>query len=171
MKKILSLIGIILIAASCERDNADSNESQIFERNLELKSVMNSKIGKIDSDGAIHLTATDASIRIEAQKFLRKGDEKASLVEYHVEDIDGKSYLRWSGDNNKVATVALNVNPQNGDVSLGETVCESTRCASGGGCVPDGQYCTECRPYGPSGVKGDCKRTTTGGNEDPSLDP
>ena len=171
MKKILLLFGILIISLSCESDETNSDDSQMFTRNIELKSMMKAQVGKIDNKGIIHLTATDASIRQQAQMFLRKSDENANLTEYHVESIDDKEYLRWSGDNGRVATVALIINPQNGDVSLGETVCESNACSDGGGCVPNGLYCTSCIPN-PAlpNYKGDCKRTTTGG-QDPSIDP
>ena len=48
--------------------------------------------------------------------------------------------------------------------ATGKTVCTSIACASGGGCVPNGDYCTKCVPSGVqegSGLTGDCTRSTS----------
>lgn len=64
--------------------------------------------------------------------------------------------MRYFSENDIVSTIAL-IKDENDQYITGRTICKSVWSASGGGCIPDGEYCTKCER---DGVLGDCERTT-----------
>ena len=86
--------------------------------------------------------------------------------EIKIEDIDSEKYLRIYSNNDYVSTIALKLDNESTYMMTESTSCTSKDCASGGGCVPDGQYCTKCvkgESFG-SPIYGDCLRTTSSEN-------
>lgn len=75
---------------------------------------------------------------------------------FEIIKIDELYYLRYFSENDIVSKIALIKHKY--DQYIQERRYATVRCASGGGCIPDGQYCTECER---NGIPGDCKRTTT----------
>ena len=75
---------------------------------------------------------------------------------------DGKNYIRFYNKDNQVSMIAI-LKGDNKRIIIGTTICTSTACVSVGGWIPDGLYCTKCRPEGtpPKAPDGDCARTAS----------
>ena len=163
--KTLFSLGILLIIISCS--NQSSVEDQELFRSskkseFKFESLTNSPIGEL-VDGKIKIEVSKAQILNAFENFISQNHlENEKPLDVKVITLDNKKYLRIYSEKNEVSTLELIA--ENNVLRTGSTVCTSTACASGGGCVPDGQYCTECRTGVNGSLKGDCTRTTTGGS-------
>jgi len=163
MKNLIYLFCFVFLI-SCNTDNESNESDELFENNSKsFEELINTQIGSIE-DNKISLDISDEnlleSFRIHAKR--RNIDPE----NFKVVKIDLKWYLRFYNKDESVTTIALikSKNPESGRIYLGNTECTSSACSSGGGCVPDGLYCTECNPpstHDDSGIKGDCSRTTS----------
>lgn len=167
------LLGALFVAFSfmfsCSSEDREVNDIDATTSSvsyLEKKSfedlMKTEVVGEINNNSVYLYIPTDVLVEKfnnYNQKFKRNLLSKSA----NVLEIEDKKYLRFYSNGGKVSTLELIVN-ENGKVLLGSTICESTACASGGGCVPDGLYCTSCKipGAGPQHPGGDCKRTTTG---------
>lgn len=158
-----------VFVSSCSSDE-NSNEYNVGDKNflttenveLNFVSVLNNKIGHREGNNIV----LDVSFERVIATFKKESDLEGLNLEvlyFNVEKIDGKDYLRFHCDNNIVSTIEL-FSDEYGKVTTGSTKCTSSSCATGGGCIPDGSYCTKCMPegVGPKHPGGDCLRTTTG---------
>ena len=173
MKKTFLFCAFLsLLFVSCDKDSDMNDDSVSVSKEIVLKSVFNSPIGELDSEtGDFVLTATDESIKVAINSFIatdnafisKNSTGKSEMSSYKIEKIDGDNYLRFytSGDDDLVTTIAIEYNSKSASFDTGGTSCTSRDCNSGGGCVPNGLYCTKCQ-NGPFGGVGDCTRTTTG---------
>lgn len=161
MKTIKVLLCLLVLTAlSCEKeDNGVDVNTVEFELDSTFKSLTNSKIG-FEKDGEIVLGVSNGLIMKEFKKLVTKSGLELKLQSFEVVSIDNNKYLRFYSEGDNVSTIAL-IKDDNGNYRTGSTVCKSKACASGGGCVPNGLYCTECK--WPNGNPGDCERITTGG--------
>jgi len=163
MRKILFILLVALIFQACENDNNTEDESVDF--NLSFDKLTNSKVGQ-ELNGEFVLGVSNKSLLSTYKKFATKFNSDIEVQSVAVITIDNKKYLRFYFDNGMISTIAI-IKDRNGLYHTGNTICESVDCASGGGCIPEGVYCTECKPNRPSqpiSTKGDCKRTTIGEN-------
>ena len=160
MKKIFLLLTFVfsMFIVSCDNETDNIQESSDVT-NEKMDSFINSNIG-IDKNGQFEFTVAENTILKAVKEYSNTFDLDIEPQSIKIIDIDAKKYLRIYSKNNYVSTVALVLDNQN-NYRVDKTVCTSKACASGGGCIPNGSYCTEC--YGSNGLKGDCKRTTTGG--------
>ncbi len=152
---------------------SDSQEDEVLENDLESINVARFTYQAVGvmNNGKFRMTA-DRSDLLKAFK-LNEGKDLAPESIIFLED-NGKMFLRVYSSDNIVSTVQISLNPDTGFVQTEGTICESSACATGGGCLPDGDYCTECKPLPNSEVKGDCKRTTSSGPiqpDNPSSTP
>jgi hypothetical protein len=157
MKKIISIICIVCMLASCEKENGNTNLKVV-----DIETLAESKIGK-DFDGEFKFTATEASILKAFDVLLNTHNDKPLIPEsVKVETIDSQKYLRIYSKNNFVSTIRLILDSDNNYVTQ-NTVCTFAAYASGGGCIPDsdGVYCTPCKIGVNGNLSGDCSRTTT----------
>lgn len=160
---ILFFCLIVIISMSCENEN-NSNVVNNYEFEDTFKSIIGSKIGIFDN-GKINLKVPDEKILKSFNDFNLKYDINKNYSSLEVFTVNDKNYIRFFSDDNYVSTVALLLDDNN-TVITGNTVCTSEACATGGGCIPNGDYCTPCKPQGDdSPAVGDCKRTTTGFQE------
>ncbi len=161
MKKVLMLFcAFTLVTFSCEQENSSQNSDEVeLNKSISFENLTNSKIG-VENKGKVELNVSDEKIMETFRNFVKINELELVPRSFEVVNIDNANYLRFYSDNNQVSTIALLKN-ENGEFQTGTTVCTSVACASGGGCVPSGVYCTKCLPLGPDGPSGDCKRTTT----------
>lgn len=167
MKKIILMLSVVALALTgCEND---VNQEQTVDSKFEIKTITSTPIGVLDN-GEFKLNVDEKELMVAAQNFSNKYEDGEKMMSYKVETIDGNLYLRFYGENETISTVAINrsIAKGGGSFDLGETVCKSTAYASGGGCVPNGEYCTPCRPYINPDRVGDCSRTTTGTGINPA---
>lgn len=162
--KNLYVIIIAIFFASCESGNPDIEKSESLDEinSNALKDFTNSKIAE-KADGKIKFLFSDNAILTSAKTFSEEyklGFEPQSVA---VEIINNKPYLRIYSKDDYVSTVELLLDNKSSTYTTGETVCTTNACSSGGGCVPNGQYCTACA-VGPGNLPGDCLRTTKGGS-------
>ena len=160
----LLFFALILFSASCKNEEVNFIDTEL--KAPVLKELIGSKIAHQESDKII-LDVSDSMIMQSFKKFIEENDLKLNPQSFKVVSIDNKNYLRFYSDNNQVSTIAL-IKGKDNQYIVGKTVCTSTACASGGGCVPNGLYCTECippyaNPEGP--IRGDCTRVTTSEDE------
>ena len=133
-----------------------------------MESFVGSKVGEM-VDGKVRILATDASILKAAKVHSDKFELGVNPISYHTFEDDGMHFLRVQGEK-KLMTIALykSINKNgNSDTTMfgGNTTCVSDSCSSGGGCKPTpDDYCTKCKPFGPTGPTDDCTRTTVGGS-------
>ena len=169
MKEYVFILLLFSFLFSCEnedvkRENSSAVEIELARKNLSTNSLAtysfaeltNSAIG-YDDNGTIKLGVPNEKILETFFWFSRLHSSKLTPKSFEIVEIDGLNYLRFYSENDIVSTIAL-IKNENDQYITGSTVCESVRCASGGGCIPDGLYCTKCEI---NGIPGDCKRTTT----------
>jgi len=165
MNKLSYILLIILVITSCQTaDNDNQINDSLPDVSFEFKNFSGSSIG-IEKDGVIELKVSEESILSNFKEFIKQNKLDLKPEYFKIITIENNNYLRFHNIDNSVSTIEL-IKDENNIYKTGSTVCTSTSCASGGGCVPSGVYCTKCQPYGPdSPITGDCERTTTGSNE------
>ena len=152
MKKFKCLLCLLaLFVLSCEKER-DSLDSKSIEIESDFISITNSVVG-YEEDGVVRLGVSDEKIMTNFKEFVKKNKLNLKPQTFSIVKIDNKNYLRFYNEDKRVSTMEL-IKGENNKVALGETVCTSDYCAHCCGCVPDGDYCTEC--------PGDCSRTTSG---------
>lgn len=162
MQKIIILAISILTIVSCNRD--DNSERDSIESSFDT--FINSTVA-VENNGVVELNYGNDKILDVFQKFSNKTKLGLQAESLSVETFNDKNYLRIYSKQNKVSTVAL-IKDENGQYRTGDTICTSSDCASGGGCLPEGSYCTKCYPEGTQSrgpITGDCTRTSSGGNQ------
>ena len=142
MKKVIYLSLLCFILTSCLNDDRIENQSS----ETLLENFTGSEIA-IEDKGKVSLNFSDEIIMNSFKKFNSKMELGLEPERFEVINIDNKNYLRFYSKKKQVSTIAL-VQLDNKRIVLGETVCTSIACATGGGCIPDGSYCTKCRPEG-----------------------
>ena len=89
----------------------------------------------------------------------------SSLCFIKLKQLMVKKHLRFYYKDNYVLTIdLLELNSVDGRVGTGKTVYTSQACATWGGCVPNGNYCTPCVPptvQTGSGLTGDYSPSTS----------
>lgn len=162
MKKFMYLLVISLVFTACQTEEIQSDSNSLTNvKNFEFKNLMNSKIA-IESDGVIKLNVSNEKVLGTFRNFSKQRGSNLEPESFKIFKFENNNYLRFYSKQGIVSTVAL-IKDANNFYSTGLTVCESVACASGGGCIPSGDYCTKCRPEGtpPESPDRDCKRTTT----------
>ncbi len=161
MKKIFFLFSFLFVLFSCETD-----EKNLVDATAKLDAKFASFTGSIisyeDNDKNV-VKVSDGKLMQVFKKFVADNKLNLEPLHYKIETIDDKEYLRVYSKNNYVSTVDL-IKTDSNRRATGKTVCTSIACASGGGCVPNGDYCTKCVPSGVqegSGLTGDCTRSTS----------
>ena len=142
MKKVIYLSLLCFILTSCLNDDRIENQSS----ETLLENFTGSEIA-IEDKGKVSLNFSDEIIMNSFKKFNSKMELGLEPERFEVINIDNKNYLRFYSKKKQVSTIAL-VQLDNKRIVLGETVCTSIACATGGGCISDGCYCTKCRPEG-----------------------
>lgn len=156
---------MLMFLFSCNSDDKVKSEKL---RDMSFQDMMKTEIGLI-KDGKVVLDIADSDLINKFQKYSNDFKLGVEPVSVEVVTIDSNHYLRFENTNNSVSTIALvkvqipNERKLHVGVELGNTVCTSTDCASGGGCVPNGDYCTKCQKGSVMGspIYGDCTRSTS----------
>ena len=150
MKKVI-LFFIVIFIASCQSEDREITDTT--DSSNKIESLNLSEIGTKKGN--------DIVLNVSKEMLLEvfRADSKRYMLEINpvsckIEKINEKDYLRFYNEDDTVSTIELLVD-RNGNVTTGSTICTSKICATGGGCVPDGQYCTKCEAAGE-----DCLRTT-----------
>jgi hypothetical protein len=158
MKKIICLLLLSFIFTSCLNDDS---KVENYSTETTLKNFTGSEIA-IEEKDEIVLNVSYDKIMTSFKAFNKTMKLGLEPESFEIIKEDGKSYIRFYSKDNQVSTIAL-LKGDNKRIIIGTTVCTSTACASGGGCIPDGLFCTKCRPEGtpPKAPDGDCTRTTS----------
>lgn len=159
----LSVFTLLLVAfIACNKDEGENSNSG----NVELKkmeSFEDAEIGILEGK-KMNIMVSKKQLLDYAEETLK--DTKLNLrpYDYKIIEENNTKYLRIYSNNNYVSTVELLVS-EGGVLKTAKTVCTSTSCASGGGCLPNGDYCSPCSPPNAPGLpgSGDCIRTSSGG--------
>lgn len=160
MKKLIlffTLVSLCFVSCQEESDNGNIGIEESLAV-IKMESFTGSPIGIVEN-GEFKITVPDEEIMRAAKKFSDKFKLELNPISVKVIEIDQKKYIRVFSPDNYVTTIEII--SDGSSLKLGETLCSSTVCASGGGCVPDGQYCTKCL-YANGANSGDCSRTTSG---------
>jgi len=156
--KIVLLFSLVFIS-SCNSDETNKRNDVSAKAFNEL---MGNEIGTLNK-GEVLLDISNEKL-LSLYNF-QKLDENIKSERFEVVKFDSKNYIRFYNNDKSVSTIALIENKSNKKIILGQTECTSVQCATGGGCLPNGDYCTKCVPEGAqpgSGITGDCKRKTIG---------
>ncbi|MEO0468642.1 MAG: hypothetical protein AAF206_03405 [Bacteroidota bacterium] len=154
-KSIYLLVAMLFTLVACQQEQLDvpTEPGNIFQSQL-AKMV----------DGKLKLTIEQGAILAAAQEI--DVVQRLQLIpqEAKITEIDGKHYLRIFSSEDYISTMELIADPASplGFVAA-DVICSSSDCASGGGCIPDGQYCTKCvvgQDWWGNDKYGDCDRTT-----------
>ena len=162
MKKILFLFSFLFILFSCETE-----DSNVAEATAKLESKFAYFTGSVisyEDTNKNTIKVSDDKLMQVFKEFVKENKLNIEPLYHKIETIDGKEYLRFYSKGNYVSTVDLLETNTNQSKTTGKTVCTSVACASGGGCIPNGDYCTVCTPPNVqpgSGLTGDCTRTTS----------
>lgn len=165
MKKVI-LFFIVIFIASCHSEDYEITKTPDSSNKIENLNL--SKIGTKKGDDIVLNVSKEMLLevfRADSKKYILG----INPVSCKIEKINAKDYLRFYNEDKTVSTIELLVDG-NGNVTTGKTICTSDICATGGGCIPDGQYCTKCQPPGqpPAHPGGDCLRTTIELTPDPN---
>lgn len=157
MKKSFYLLIVVpFLLLSCENNRIEENNDNSSKSTLsEMPELLGSEIALM-KDSVVQLTVSESSVMAAAKSFFKKTDLQTEPVSFKIIDVNNNKYLRFYNEDNTLSTIELIVDSTSHKIILGSTICTSDVCVSGGGCVPDGVYCTEC-----NGGLGDCKRTTS----------
>lgn len=155
---------------SCSDENESVNEKNNVE--FTMKTLAYAPIG-VKENGNFKLIATSENILKAAKAGISSDDSKFEPISHKIFEQNDKRFLRVYGKNNEVSTIEIGFNPKTGNFRTLGTLCKTTDCANGGGCVPDGLYCTPCikNPGAEIPLEGDCSRETTSEPVDPGFDP
>lgn len=177
MWKYLNLLCLFLFLFSCGDEDVKQEETnavvtEMARKNLSSNStatysfdeLTNSAIG-YDNEGKVELGVTGQKIMETFILYSKFHNSELTPKSFEIIEIDELHYLRFFSEDDIVSTIAL-VKDENDQYVTGRTICETVRCASGEGCIPDGEYCTKCEI---NGTLGDCKRTTSSEPSYPDL--
>lgn len=174
-KKVLCLALFCFLLNSCSEDiftddftvqDHQFDDLTIQDHKPEVVKFHGSEIGMMEN-GKLVFNKSKKSILKSFQNLPGIAELKLTPERLEVVEIDGKSYLRIYSNNNYVSTTEIIMGDPNSKfhpiAEIGGTTCTSTDCASGGGCIPEGDYCTKCTTYNFMGVPstGDCTRSTS----------
>lgn len=165
MRKLFCIFLLFISFISCQTEdrNQEILESKTIS-NFDFKTFIDSPIA-INGNGILRLNVTEDNILNVFKEYINNYKLNLKPESFKIVTIENKKYLRFYNSDNSVSTIEL-IQDKDNIYKTGSTVCTSTSCASGGGCVPEGVYCTKCQPYGPdSPITGDCVRTTSGSNQ------
>ncbi|MBO3097099.1 hypothetical protein [Gelidibacter pelagius] len=168
MKKHLTLFLSFLLFFSCGNETLKSEDPNVIatekaEENFTVNArsaynfdeLTNTAIG-YDNNGVVELGVSKQKVMETFIMFSMLHNEELKPKSFEIITIDDFHYLRFYSEDDIVSTIAL-IKNDNDQYITGRTVCETKRCADGGGCIPNGDYCTPCVR---NDVPGDCKRTT-----------
>jgi hypothetical protein len=168
-KKILLGIGVIVFCVlafiACNQEDSKENGDNVTKNSKieKMDSFFEAKIADVKGK-EVKVTVSKNDILQFAKEALEENQLNLKPFDYKIIEENGIRYLRILSDRKYVSTIELI--ESNNTLRTGKTVCTSTACASGGGCIPNGSYCTPCQPASyPPTISGDCSRTTTGGIE------
>ncbi|RZK04295.1 MAG: hypothetical protein EOO46_16910 [Flavobacterium sp.] len=162
-KKLFAIIFIVGLLSSCDEEPSSGKQDQRIGLKLQkMSSFTDAEIGILENK-QLKILVSKNQILSYAKEALRDTKLNLTPIDYKIIEDNNKNYIRVFSKNNYVSTAELIIN-ENGVLKVGKTVCTSTACASGGGCIPNGSYCTACTPPNSPGLpgSGDCTRTTTG---------
>jgi hypothetical protein len=159
MKNLITLL-LVLFIISCTNEYDIDNMSKKNESTIEK--FVGLEVGHLDKD-EVKVTIEEESLLNSFNAFAKKNQLNKYALSFKVLKIDDKFFLRFYNQDKSSSTIELisnegyskSSNTLKMSFEIGETVCTSAACASCCGCVPDGDYCTEC-------TKGGCSRTTSG---------
>jgi len=161
-KKIAFVLGVFTLLLvsfiSCNKEDGEN------ANNVELKKMeafVGAEIGIVKGE-KMDVMVSKKQILELAEVTLKDTKLNLKPYDYKIIEENKTKYLRVYSNDNYVSTVELIVTDE-GVLKTAQTVCTSTACASGGGCIPNGSYCTPCVDPRTQGQAGDCVRTTTGG--------
>jgi hypothetical protein len=163
MKKLMYLLVLSLVFTACQTEDTNSDSNSLTTvKNFEFKTLTGSKIAN-EKNGKIILNVSNEKVLSTFKNFSKQRGSNLEPESFEIFKFENKNYIRFYSKEGIVSTIAL-IKDSNNFYSTGLTVCESVACASGGGCIPNGDYCTKFRPEGtpPGSPDRDCKRTTTG---------
>lgn len=148
---------IAISSCSYDSESRQSEELSISLKNQTFESLKGNLIGEVN-DGTIYLYLSDDVILNKFKTYAQNNKLNITPVKLGLIKQQSKSYLRFYGSDGEVSTIELIVINSSKKVMLGNVSCTSKDCASGGGCIPEGDDCTKCSPNGGSS-SGDCDKT------------
>jgi hypothetical protein len=158
----LSLLSFIF-CFSCKSD------SNALREELKLKSfqeLMQLEIGEV-LDDEIVLVISNQDLIEKFQAHSNQFNLEVNPTSVEVFTVGSNHYLRFKNSNSSVSTIALitvyypNLEIPYIGVELGGTICTSLNCLDQTGCLPDGNYCTDCHKDANSNVTTSIKCTTS----------
>ncbi|SDB54614.1 hypothetical protein SAMN03097699_2042 [Flavobacteriaceae bacterium MAR_2010_188] len=166
-KHPLFLILSLALVFSCTDDvnNKRDHDMSIFS----AKGYTESKIA-YSEDGEIKIAVDDNALLYAFNQYSETNRLGEPADRYEVFAYEGENFIRFFHKDGSMSTTALIPANENMKTSgnmiymTGCTTCTSSDCNSGGGCVPNGCYCTPCKPPSlPPGnpYEGDCLRSTS----------
>jgi hypothetical protein len=156
----LSLLSFIF-CFSCKSD------SNALREELKLKSfqeLMQLEIGEV-LDDEIVLVISNQDLIEKFQAHSNQFNLEVIPTSVEVFTVGSNYYLRFKNSNNSVSTIALitvyypNLETPYIDIKLGGTICTSLNCLDQVGCLPDGNYCTDCQENADTKVTANTKCT------------
>lgn len=146
-----------LVFTACQTEENKETTNSELDTIFQFKELTNSFIGT-EENGKIKLKVSNHRIIATFNDFNLTLGLNLIATSFDIINEDGNNFIRFYSSKNQVSTLAL-LKDSNNNYLTGKTICKSTACASGGGCIPDGNYCTPCvRPS--NGLPGDCERIT-----------
>lgn len=144
---------------SANENSANENSKQISTKLEKMDSFFGSKIA-VSKGTDLEVVVEKVDVLFYAEEALKDTGFNLKPKDFKIIDQNNKKYLRIYSNDDYVSTVELIL--ENGSYKIAKTVCTSKVCASGGGCIPNGDYCTACE-YAKGTPSTDCTRTRTGG--------
>ena len=166
MKKVILLLAIVNLLFSCNSEE----QTELSNEEFSSSELIGAKVAYKNEVGEVVLGVKQDELLNSFNKFSKKVKLNKKAKSFKVMEIHDKEYIRFFNEDGSVSTIALLYSSNKFKESfsqsksphklmyVGETVCTTEDCSACCGCVPDGNYCTNCELNAM-----DCKRTTSGG--------
>ena len=167
MKKVFLFLFTSSLLIACDSNHHNSlNLLKTLEQNFNINKFSGNEAAYVDVQKNLNLISDELLIKSFNIYSKKIGLNKVAITSELI-DNENNFYLRFHNSDNSASTVALVENVSNNlktnettnrFMMLGGTTCISSSCSHCCGCLPNGDYCTNCERWNP-----DCTRSTTGG--------
>jgi len=156
MKKLFILL-LVFATFSCSNENDLNEMEDTISKNFSIEKFIGSAVA-YKSNNEIKLGVSETKIINSFNKYSERVNLGKRAISMELLNIDDQNYFRFYNEDNSVSTVAVTSvgSAQDDVVIVGQTVCTSSACSNGGGCLPNGPYCTKC-----TRDRDDCQRSTS----------
>jgi hypothetical protein len=161
---IIILLAIFVV--SCSDDNGNTDQQLKINENSLMQKFTGSEVALLTKEG-VKLTVKDDQLLKSFNHYSKQNSLDKIADRFEIIDFEGENYIRFFNEDGSTSTVKLqkvsnsNKRTNTASLSLGGTVCSSSKCSWCCGCMPkDDGYCSFCE-----NDSTDCTRSSSSTSE------